>query len=380
MKWSQRFGPGLLVTAAFIGPGTITTATAAGAGFGLSLLWVLLFSVLATIVLQEMAARLGIVSRHGLGEALREAFANPYLRSAAACLIVAAIALGNAAFQTGNLLGAAMGLEVLTGVGKPVWAVIVGATSIALLAAGTYRVIERALIGLVGLMSFVFVTTAVMARPDISAIGRGLLWPGLPDGAATTCIALIGTTVVPYNLFLHASAVQAKWPSTVPVETALRQSRTDTIVAVALGGLISLAIVTTAASFFAAGTTIDGAAAMAAQLEPLLGRWAKAFFAVGLMAAGLTSAITAPLAAAYATSGALGWKIDMASPRFRARRSRRARSPVQSSCARPKSCPVRMGVTSDSTATPPCSLPKMASRSELVSSARLRESCATADS
>ncbi len=132
-RWSTRFGPGLLVTAAFIGPGTITTATVAGAGFGLALLWVLLFSVIATIVLQEMAARLGIVSRQGLGEALRGAFPAPVLRGAVVALVVAAIAFGNAAFQTGNITGAAIGLEVLTGISRPVWAATVGAAAIALL-------------------------------------------------------------------------------------------------------------------------------------------------------------------------------------------------------------------------------------------------------
>ena len=316
--WSTRFGPGLLVTAAFIGPGTITTATAAGAGFGLALLWVLLFSVVATIVLQEMAARLGIVSRQGLGEALRGAFASPVLRGAVVALVVAAIAFGNAAFQTGNITGAAIGLEVLTGISQPVWAATVGASAIALLATGTYRVIERVLVGLLGVMSLVFLTTAIMARPNVGELLRGLAIPELPDGSLTTCIALIGTTVVPYNLFLHASAVCEKWPSSAPVGPALRESRQDTVIAVALGGLMTLAVVTTAASCYVKGTQIESAAGMAQQLEPLLGRWAESFFAVGLMAAGLTSAITAPLAAAYATAGALGWQADLRSARFRA--------------------------------------------------------------
>lgn len=318
MKWSKRFGPGLLVTAAFIGPGTITTATKAGAGFGAALLWVLLFSVLATIVLQEMSARLGLVSRRGLGEALRESFASPALRVLVIVLVVAAITFGNAAFQTGNITGAAMGLEVLTGISRPVWSAIVGVAALALLAGGTYRIIERVLVGLVGVMSVVFVVTAVMARPDVGNITRGMFVPGIPSGSLTTCIALIGTTVVPYNLFLHASAVCEKWSASTPVKSALRESRLDTVIAVALGGMITLAVVITAASFFAKGTAIESAAGMAEQLEPLLGRWAQGFFAAGLMAAGLTSAITAPLAAAYATAGALGWKPDLRSARFRA--------------------------------------------------------------
>ncbi len=317
MSWSKRFGPGLLVTAAFIGPGTITTATAAGAGFGLALLWVLLFSVAATIVLQEMSARLGLVSRKGLGEALRTSFADPLVRTMVVVLVVGAIAFGNAAFQTGNITGAAMGLEVLSGVPRPIWALIVGAAAFVLLGTGTYRIIERLLIVLVAVMSVVFVLTAVMVRPDLTGIVKGMFMPGIPAGSLTMIIALIGTTVVPYNLFLHASAVREKWPASLPLSQSLRESRVDTVIAVALGGLITLAIVVTAAAFFQQGTTVENAVMMAEQLEPLLGPLAKYFFAAGLFAAGLTSAVTAPLAAAYACAGALGFEPTLRSWKFR---------------------------------------------------------------
>ena len=318
MSWSKRFGPGLLVTAAFIGPGTITTATAAGAGFGFTLLWVLLFAVVATIVLQEMSARLGLVTREGVGEALRTAFGDPLLRTLVIVLVVAAIAVGNAAFQTGNITGAAMGLEVLTGISRPVWAIVVGAAAFVLLGTGTYRIIERLLIVLVAVMSVVFILTAIMARPNIAEMVKGMFVPRVGHQSLTTVIALIGTTVVPYNLFLHASSVREKWSASVPLPQALRESRIDTVVAVALGGLITLAIVVTAAAFFEKGTLIENAAMMAEQLEPLLGPAAKYFFAAGLFAAGLTSAITAPLAAAYACTGALGFEANLRSWKFRA--------------------------------------------------------------
>ncbi|MEE4361255.1 MAG: divalent metal cation transporter, partial [Pseudomonadales bacterium] len=76
----RSFGPGLLVTAAFVGPGTITTAALAGADFGLGLLWALAFSLVTTLVLQEQAARLGLVARRGFAEALRESIEPPILR------------------------------------------------------------------------------------------------------------------------------------------------------------------------------------------------------------------------------------------------------------------------------------------------------------
>lgn len=313
----RSMGPGLLVAAAFIGPGTVTTASVAGAATGFALLWALVFSIFATIVLQEMAARLGIVSRQGLGEALRGAFENPAGRWAMVALVFVAIGFGTAAFQTGNVSGAALGLEAVTGVGERIWAVVVGLAAMALLATGLYRVIERVLMGLVGLMSVVFVATAIAVRPDLGAVFAGLV-PGIPDGALLTTIGLVGTTVVTYNFFLHAASVQDRWGAE-ETGTALSEARFDTVASILLGGLITFAIlVTAAAAFFGTGTEIESAGQMAEQLEPVLGAYAKWFFALGIFAAGMTSSVTAPLAAAYAVTGALGWERDLRSNRFRA--------------------------------------------------------------
>lgn len=310
-------GPGLLVTAAFVGPGTVTTSSIAGASTGFALLWALAFSVIATMVLQEMAARLGVVSRRGLGEALRNAFANPALSFLVATLIVVAIAFGNAAFQTGNISGAGIGLEAITGLPARLWAVAVGAFALLLLATGAYRIIERVLVLLVGVMSVSFIVTAIIVRPDLTNMLRGFV-PGIPSGSLLLVVALIGTTVVPYNLFLHASSVQDKWPTSVPTGRALRGSRQDVVFSILIGGIIASAIViTAAAAFFGTGTEISDAGVMAQQLEPLLGPAARILFGLGLLAAGITSAATAPLAAAYATAGALGWERDLRSWRFR---------------------------------------------------------------
>lgn len=318
MKRRMSFGPGLLVTAAFIGPGTITTATLAGAGFGFTLLWALVFSIAATIVLQEMSARLGLVTRQGLGEALRTTFTTPVARITLMLLVVSAIALGNCAFQTGNIIGAAMGLEMLTGVNRSAGALIVGLAAFSMLAVGRYRLIEWMLMALVAVMGVVFILTAIVSRPGLTDVLKGMLVPRVPHGSLVTIIALIGTTVVPYNLFLHAGAVSRKWPATTPVRISLGEARWDGAVSIALGGLITLAVMATAAAFTMGGAAIDGPAAMAEPLRPLLGAAGRPLFAAGLVAAGLTSAITAPLAAAYATTGVLGWDSGLQSWKFRA--------------------------------------------------------------
>ncbi len=312
-----RFGPGVLVTAAFIGPGTITTASTAGASFGFALLWALAFSVFATLVLQEMAARVGLVTRSGLAEAMRSSFESRWFGRLAVILVVAAVGLGNAAYEAGNIAGAALALASVSEVGTGNWSLVIGAAAAALLSSGRYRLLERVLIALVLVMSAVFLLTALVVAPAPAQLLQGLAKPSLPAGATTTAIALVGTTVVPYNLFLHANAVREKWPASLPLAQALRESRLDTGLSIGLGGLITLAIMSTAAAaFFGAGLALDSQS-MASQLEPLLGPAAPYVFASGLFAGGLTSAITAPLAASYAVCGALGWHNGLDAPGFR---------------------------------------------------------------
>ncbi|MEJ2187727.1 MAG: Nramp family divalent metal transporter [Gemmatimonadota bacterium] len=291
--------------------GTVTTATLAGVHYGFALLWALTFSVIATLVLQEMAARLGLVTGAGLGEAVRRRFEGTGARWLAVGLVIAAIAFGNAAYETGNLLGAGLGAESVFGGGITGWAVLAGAVAAVLLWIGSYRAVERVLVTLVVLMSLTFLATAIVIGPPLLALLRGMFVPRVPSAGMMVAVGLIGTTVVPYNLFLHAAAVREKWsgPEDLPV------ARVDLTVAIILGGVVSMAIVATSAAM--PHGDIRNAADMAAQLEPLLGRWAGVFFATGLLAAGLTSAITAPLAAAYATAGALGWPRDLRDRRLR---------------------------------------------------------------
>ena len=312
-----RVGPGFLVTAAFIGPGTIVTASRAGAGYGTALLWAVLFSVIATMILQDMAARVGLAGRRGLAEAIRDSLADPTARVIVLGLIAVTILVGNAAFQTGNLLGASLGVSLLSGLPQEVLVLVVGGFAGALLLTGTYKAIQNVLVALVGLMSIVFLLVAVLTFPSPGDLLSGLFIPSIPDGALLPVLALIGTTVVSYNLFLHASTTMERWPDASKNDDNIRESRSDTVFSVALGGLITAAVVVSASPLLGQGAEAADAATVAQRLEPLLGRAAPLFFGLGLFAAGLTSAITAPLAGAYAASGALGWGSDLKSPRFR---------------------------------------------------------------
>ncbi len=317
--WFKNIGPGPLVAAAFIGPGTVTVCTLAGVGFGYALLWAMLFSVFATIVLQEMSARLGVITQKGLSEVIRTEIKNPVFKTVVIVLMLSAIVVGNAAYEAGNISGGVLGLETLFG--NPsveigvfdvnVFSLIIGLVAFLILTIGNYKTLERILVAMVMVMSVAFLVTAILTKPNLIEVFKGLFGFKMPKESVLTVVGLIGTTVVPYNLFLHAALVKEKWRA----ESDLKYARKDTIVAVVLGGVVSMCIIISASAIQT--KTISNAADLALGLEPLFGSFSKYFMAIGLFSAGITSAITAPLAAAYVASGCLGWSTNLKSKTFK---------------------------------------------------------------
>lgn len=315
---SFRFGPGLLVTAAFIGPGTVVTASKAGAEHGCGLLWTVLFACLGTIILQSLAARIGITNGRGLGESIRQALRESRWLTPAIVLVVAAMGIGNAAYQTGNLTGAATGIRACAGGSAEIWLLVMVAASSGLMLVGRYRILHGVLLVLVGLLSVSFLFTALFSLPSADRILNGLLIPRINSNDLTLVLALVGTTIVPYNLFLHASGAASTWKGE-STSTAIQQSDWDTTLSVCLGGLVTASILMTASTaFFDTQTPWTSTEDIAVQLDPTLGSASAIAFAIGLFSAGLTSSITAPLATAYAICGCLGWSTDPGDRRFRA--------------------------------------------------------------
>lgn len=310
-NWFKNIGPGPLVAAAFIGPGTVTLCTIAGVNFGYALLWAMVLSVVATIVLQEMSARLGIISQKGLSEVIRTEIKNPFFKTLTVILILSAIVIGNAAYEAGNISGSVLGLQTVFEGSSSFFSILIGVVAFVLLFIGNYKILEKTLVALVIFMSVAFLITAIMTKPSLTDIFEGIFIPKFPDNSVLTIIGLIGTTVVPYNLFLHASLVKEKWHTS----SDLKHARKDTIVAVVLGGIVSMCIIVSAAAI--QSSDISNAADLAKGLEPLFGSFSKYFLAIGLFAAGITSAITAPLAAAYVACGCLGWSSNLKSKQFR---------------------------------------------------------------
>lgn len=321
----------MLVTAAFIGPGTVVTASKAGALYGPSLLWAVVFACMTTIVFQEIAARIGIVSGEGLGQAIKKLIQHPALQFAIAALIVVAILIGNASYQTGNILGAATGIEIATqsdeaSAIQPWIVAAVGAFAVLIICINKFSMLKFVLTWLVMLLSILFFAASSMSAPPVAEIVSGLV-PSIPKGSLWLLVAVLGTTVVPYNLFLHASLAATLWNDCETDEekaAAITASRLDTIFSVTFGGLVTAAIMLSGSTAFAEAREVGnaeeafaGVKSIATQLRPAIGDASTWLFGIGLFAAGLTSAITAPIAAAYAAAGCFGWPNKLGDWRLR---------------------------------------------------------------
>lgn len=306
-------GPGFLIVGSFIGPGTVTSSTKAGAEYGLTLFWCIIFSVIAVIVMQGMAARLGIVTQMGLAENLVKDFEDrPALRNLLCGLVAVAITIGGFAYMSGDLTGTAIGISALTGISTRIIAPVWGLCILLLLsfAGDAVKYLEKLLGICVVIMAIVFVVTMVCVKPDMGALLAGSI-PSVPKGGLMTCLSLIGTTVVPYNFFLHAASAKRTWHST----DELPLCRFGTNVPMIIGGIVTGAIMITAATVMY-GMPVRNAMDMAIQLEPTLGDYARPFMAIGLVAAGVSSAVCTPMGVSYVLAGLFGWKTNRSDKRY----------------------------------------------------------------
>lgn len=305
MKFKLSVGPAALVTAAFIGPGTLTLCIMAGVQHGYSLLWAMLLSTFITIFIQNTAARIAWTTRKGLAKSSLDQVSSPVLKLCLAALLIAAIFIGNAAYEAGNLSGALLGLKGLLGTttftvyGVDVLPLLLGAVVAYLLLKGDLKWLKHLLVAIVVLMSISFLITAALTQPKLWEVLQGLFVPRINTDELLTIIGLLGTTVVPYNLFLHAAMV-AESPN-----LPFKELQRDTLIAVGLGGVVSLCIIIAAASI--QGNSLANAADLGEALAPLYGSAAPVFMQFGFFAAGLTSALTAPMAAAFVVAECFQW-------------------------------------------------------------------------
>ena len=312
----KHIGPGSVVAAAFIGPGTITMCSIAGAQFKYGLIWALIVSILLTMFIQLTAIRIGLTTKNTLSNLIKDQFQSGLLKYTSILLIISAIFIGNSAYEAGNISGAVMGFELLFGKSFQfnqinIFSILSGILALPLIIFGNNKVLEKILIILVLIMSFSFVFTVFIVGIDFNLLLSSSNLFSFSAESILTIAGLIGTTVVPYNIFLHVALVNNRWKST----KELRFANFDTIVSISIGGLISLCILLTAAGLN--NSDILNAVDLAYSLQPLYGDVSKYIVAIGLISAGLTSSITAPIAAAYVVCGCFGFSINRKSKLFK---------------------------------------------------------------
>ena len=317
----KNLGPGIIITSAFIGPGTVTICTLAGINYGYSLIWCIIFSIIATCYLQEVSSRLGIISRKGLSEVLTD-IDNTFIRRIIISIIFLSLFIGNAAYESGNISGTVMGLETFLGSIEISFLsysinftpIAIGVLLALIIGNGSYKVFEKVLVLLVFTMSITFVLVAITSTPNIKDLLGGLR-PNVTETNFIYVVGLIGTTVVPYNLFLHSYVAKNKWVTAKDYKSSVF----DTVISIVIGGIISLSIIITAASSQISinQNEIKNAVDLGNQLSPTLGSFSKYFISIGLFCAGITSSITAPIATSYALSGIFNYKAEWSDKIFK---------------------------------------------------------------
>ncbi|GAA0891560.1 Nramp family divalent metal transporter [Fulvivirga kasyanovii] len=258
----------------------MTTAASAGASYNYQLIWTLVFATLACIVLQEMAARITIASGKEIGQTLKQLGGRSLWLI---YFITFGVILGCAAYEAGNILGAIEGINLVFEINKQLLTLLIGIVCGLLLWWGTVKTIANILGIVVAVMGIAFIYVAMKVEMDSMEVATGLV-PYIPDGSEWLVLGLIGTTIVPYNLFLGSGLSKGQ---------SITDMRFGLTISVILGGLVSIAILI-------AGAQIDNGLSfhnLAVVMGEKLGSWAKIMLAFGLFAAGFTSSITAPLAA-----------------------------------------------------------------------------------
>ncbi len=293
-------GPGLIAGIAGNDAGGITTYSVMGATTGLALLWIFPITIVILAIVQEMAARLGVVTGQGLSDLIRDRFGVRWTAFAMLVLLVANLANTVAEFS-----GAAAATEIF-GVSRYIVVPVVGILIWALVLFASYRTVERIFLT-VSLVFITYIVSAILAGPNWAEVGRSLVTPtlDLTPGILLLMVAVVGTTITPYMQFYLQSAVAEKGIS----EEELKLEQADAVGGAIWTNVIAVFIVVaTATTIFAVGGTIGSAADAAKALEPVAGRLAELLFAIGLFGASVLAATIMPLSTAYVICEAFGWE------------------------------------------------------------------------
>ena len=298
-------GPGVITAAAGNDAGGIATFASVGADYGYRLVWLLIPLTFSLGIVQEMCARMGVVTGKGLSDLIREKFGVRWT-----ALIMLALLIANGGVTVSEFVGIAAALELL-GVTRYFSVPVAAAAIWWLVVKGTYQRIERVFLAM-SLVFLAYVISAFLAHPPWATLAVAVVRPHfeLTPAFLFTFVAVIGTTISPYmQVFIQSSVVEKG----VRVEN-YRLIRIDVWVGTVLAILVVFfIIISTAATLHVHGQHVDSAAEAASALRPLAGRYAEMLFAVGLFGASMLAAGVLPLATAYSISEAFGFEKGVSS-------------------------------------------------------------------
>jgi manganese transport protein len=310
-------GPGFFVTVGFIDPGNWATNVAAGADHGYTLLWVVTLGTLVLILWQHMSAHLGIVTGKCLAEAVPAHMGKP------ATLIYGSTAMAAcAATALAEVLGAALGLNILFGTPMRLAIICAAVFAGALVLMQKYSILEKVIVGFVSAIGLCYLAEMFLIQPDWSAAAVGLVVPRLNSSSILIAMGVLGAVVMPHNMYLHSEVVQNRnWQGKSDTETRrlLRFEFVDTAVAMLAGMAINCAMMIVAAAVFHThGIHVNSLTQASATLKPLVGDLAALLFGAALLMAGISSLMTASVSGGTVYSGFLGKETDLSSRHFKA--------------------------------------------------------------
>lgn len=305
----KYIGPGLLVTVGFVDPGNWAANIAAGSQFGYTLLWMITLSTIMLVILQHNAAHLGIVTGKCLAEATHEYLGKYAGNAILGTAVLAAISTGLA-----EMLGGAVALDMLFHIPIRIGALIMMLLSLYLEFSSSYKRIEKIIIIFVSIIGVAFVIEAGIMPVDWGAAARGWVTPSIPKGSMPIILSVLGSVIMPHNLFLHSEVVQSRQWNLKDESTIKHQliyEYTDTIFSMLVGWAINSAIVfIAAATFFANHVYVDDLSQAGSLLSPLMGPVSATLFGIALLFAGIASSITSAMAGGSIFAGAMGEPYD----------------------------------------------------------------------
>ncbi len=301
-------GPGFLVTVGFIDPGNWATNIEGGSKYGYDLLWVITLSTIMLIIIQHMAAKLGIATGKSLAVNIRDNFSRPVVFFLGTTIVLACVAT-----DVAELLGGAIGFNLL--LGTPLWlgAFITVICEVVLIISMRYHRLEAVIIGFLAIIGICYVVEILIVKPDWAMLAPSVIIPKVNSSSIYIAMGILGAVVMPHNIFLHSNVIHSrKWGSSEEdKKKLLHYEKIDTTAAMVMGWVVNSAMIIVAAAVFARhGIAVDSIEQASETLKPLAGPLAGFLFALALVFAGIGSSVTSSMAEVNVITGFLGKPED----------------------------------------------------------------------